>query len=78
MLFPPLQTPFAIPPLHAGEDDPTGYLWSNWTIEPTVALGVLGMAILYMLWTGARNERRPDADERPVSRGQRVAFSRVC
>jgi putative membrane protein len=39
------------PLLHAGGVDPTGWLWSDWNIEPTVAIGVLVLAAGYLFLT---------------------------
>lgn len=34
---------FRSPLLHAGGVDPTGWLWSDWNIEPTIAIGLLAL-----------------------------------
>ena len=62
------------PLLHAGEADPTGWLHSDWSVQPTVALGVFGIVVAYLAWTGPLNRRRPGAEARPVSGGQVAAF----
>jgi putative membrane protein len=64
----------ALPVLHAGEPDPTGFLWSDWRLEPGVVLGVLVLVGGYLVWTGPRNRGRAGAGERAVSGGQRAAF----
>lgn len=59
---------------HAGQPDPTGYLFSNWTVQPGIVLGLFALIVWYVLTTGPMNRRRPGADQRPVTTGQRVAF----
>lgn len=39
------------PLLHAGGVDPTGWLWSDWNIEPTIAIGLLAMLAGYLFVT---------------------------
>ena len=39
---------FRGPLLHAGGVDPTGWLWSDWNIEPTVAIGLLALVAGYL------------------------------
>ena len=39
------------PLLHAGGVDPTGWLWSDWNIEPTIAIGLLAMLTGYLFLT---------------------------
>ena len=34
---------FRFPLLHAGGVDPTGWLWSDWNVEPTIAIGLLAL-----------------------------------
>ena len=70
----PHASALAIPVLHAGEADPRGWLRSDWSIEPTVALGVVAVVVAYLAWTGPLNRRRPGAAARPVTAGQRAAF----
>ena len=70
-LFP---APFALPVRHGDGPDPTGPLWSDWSLEPTVMLGVFALVAVYLAWIGPLNRRRPDAAARTVSRGQVVAF----
>ena len=38
--------------LHAGGVDPTGWLWSDWNIEPTIAIGLLALVAGYLFITG--------------------------
>jgi len=58
-------------PLHVGTADPTGPLHSDWTLEPTVVLGLLTLVGAY-LW--ATRAGRTQGGIRPVSGGQRAAF----
>ena len=39
------------PLLHAGGVDPTGWLWSDWNIEPTIAIGLLALVTGYLFLT---------------------------
>ena len=64
----------ALPPLHGGEPDPTGRLWSDWSVEPTVVLGVFGLIGAYFAAIGPLNRRRPGAEARRVTGGQTAAF----
>jgi len=73
MSMPPLRA-VMLPPLHSGAADPHGWLWSDWSLEPTVVLGVLVLAAGYLVLTGPRRRRSPGSAERPVSGGQRAAF----
>ena len=60
--------PFRFPLLHAGGVDPTGWLWSDWNIEPTIAIGLLVLVAGYLYLT-----RGEDAS-RPSTRAQKTAF----
>jgi putative membrane protein len=42
---------FRTPLLHAGGVDPTGWLWSDWNIEPTIAIGLLALVTAYLFIT---------------------------
>lgn len=42
---------FRSPLLHAGGPDPTGWLWSDWNIEPTIAIGLLALLAGYLFLT---------------------------
>jgi putative membrane protein len=42
---------FRGPLLHAGGVDPTGWLWSDWNIEPTIAIGLLALLAGYLFLT---------------------------
>jgi len=74
MTFSPIDSLRTLPLLHAGQPDPTGWLWSDWTVAPTVVLGVLALVVAYLAWTGPLNRRRPGAADRPVAPGQVAAF----
>ncbi|MEZ4498741.1 MAG: cytochrome c oxidase assembly protein [Thermomicrobiales bacterium] len=67
-----------LPTLHSGVGFPTGWLHSDWRIDPSVLLVAFAMAAGYTLLTGTRNAKRPDAAERLVSTGQRVRFLLGC
>ena len=60
--------------LHGTGGYPTGPLHSDWHPDPTVVLGVIALIAAYIAWTGPLNRRRPNAADRPVSPGQRIAF----
>lgn len=62
------------PVLHGAAGYPSGYLHSNWTPQPTVIVGILGLIAAYVAWTGPLNRRRPDAALRPVSTAQKTYF----
>jgi len=68
----PLGVRGALPGRHGGETDPTGPLWSDWSLEPTVIVGVLALVGAYLYATG-RGRGRAAADP-PVTAGQRAAF----
>lgn len=59
---------FRFPLLHAGGVDPTGWLWSDWNVEPTIAIGLLAFVAGYLYLT-----RGTDAS-RSVTRAQKTAF----
>lgn len=67
-----------LPVLHGADGFPTGWLHSNWMIDPTVVLAAFALAAGYVLYTGTFNARRPDAADRAVSGRQRVAFLLGC
>jgi putative membrane protein len=54
--------------LHVGGVDPTGWLWSDWNVEPTIAIGLLALVAGYLYVT-----REPDA-ARPTSTKQKACF----
>lgn len=72
---------FPGPILHAGGVDPTGWLWSDWNIEPTIAIGLLGLVAVYLYLTrqpatpepGAAGAR-PGTASRATTAGQRASF----
>lgn len=39
--------------LHAGGIDPTGWLWSDWNVEPTIGIGLLALVAGYLFLTRA-------------------------
>jgi putative membrane protein len=59
---------FRFPLLHAGGVDPTGWLWSDWNIEPTIAIGLLVLVAGYLYLTRGENAARP------TTRAQKTAF----
>ena len=59
---------FRFPLLHAGGVDPTGWLWSDWNIEPTIAIGLLVLVAGYLYLT------RGDDAARPTTRAQKASF----
>jgi putative membrane protein len=66
--------PFRFPILHAGGVDPTGWLWSDWNVEPTIAIGLLALVAGYLVAVGRRSEvgGRKNGGE-TASRESRVA-----
>ena len=64
----------SFPILHAGEADPTGWLHRDWSVQPTVVVGLFGLVVAYLAWTGPLNRRRPGAEDRPVTGGQTATF----
>ena len=61
-------------PLHGDPRLLTGPWWTSWQIDPTVAVGVVGLAAAYAVLTSSAR-RGP---ERPVTAGQRTAFFAGC
>jgi cytochrome c oxidase assembly factor CtaG len=59
------------PLLHAGGVDPTGWLWSDWNIEPTIAIGLLALLAIYLYFT-----RQPDPSNSSSSDTTRAVTSR--
>ena len=47
--------------LHVGGADPTGWLWSDWNVEPTIAIGLLALVAGYLYVT------KEPADSSPLS-----------
>lgn len=63
------------PLLHVGGVDPTGWLWSNWQIEPTISLGLLALLAAYFI--AARKFEGTDpagGAPRTTSRKQKISF----
>jgi putative membrane protein len=71
---------FRFPLLHAGGVDPTGWLWSDWNLEPTVAIGLLALVAGYLLLArGVRGEGLAVQEDsasltRSVTPRQKAAF----
>jgi putative membrane protein len=49
------------PLLHAGGVDPTGWLWSDWNVEPTIAIGLLALVTGYLFATRTSSFSRQKA-----------------
>ncbi len=64
--------------LHASGGPPGGRFFTHWYLEPSVAVTVVGLVAAYVAWTGPLNRRRPGAEARPVSSGQRAMFLGGC
>ncbi|CAN5525651.1 cytochrome c oxidase assembly protein [soil metagenome] len=64
----------SLPVLHGQDGFPTGRLSSDWAIDPTVVIVAFAILAAYVLYTGTFNARREDAEKRPVSTKQRMAF----
>lgn len=54
------------PLLHAGGIDPTGWLWSDWNIEPTIAIGLLALTAAF-LWLTRRETAAGATPAAPAS-----------
>jgi len=66
---------FSLPILHAqGAVYPTGWLHSNWKLEPSIIIGAIVLAALYVIWTGSKNRDAAGNPIDPVSARQRIAF----
>ena len=67
---------FRVPLLHAGGIDPTGWLWSDWNVEPTVAVGLLALVAgyLYLMRTRAASAGAAADTTHPVTTAQKAAF----
>ena len=65
--------PFVL--LHAGEPDPTGFLFSSWSIQPGVAIGLVALVAAYVLLARPRSRHQPGWERRTVSAGQKAALS---
>jgi putative membrane protein len=63
---------FRGPLLHAGGVDPTGWLWSDWNIEPTIAIGLLAMLAGYLFLT--RDTGSTSNPERVTTGRQKASF----
>jgi putative membrane protein len=63
---------FRGPLLHAGGVDPTGWLFSDWNVEPTIAIGLLAMLAGYLYLT--RDNGAGSAPERVTTGKQKASF----
>ncbi|MFN8664292.1 MAG: cytochrome c oxidase assembly protein [Thermomicrobiales bacterium] len=63
---------FRGPLLHAGGVDPTGWLFSDWNVEPTIAIGLLAMLAGYLYLT--RDTGEGSAPERVTTGKQKASF----
>lgn len=63
---------FRGPLLHAGGVDPTGWLFSDWNVEPTIAIGLLAMLASYLYLT--RDNGAGSAPERVTTGKQKASF----
>ena len=63
---------FRGPLLHAGGVDPTGWLWSDWNIEPTIAIGLLAMLAGYLFLT--RDPGSTPNPDRVTTSKQKASF----
>ncbi len=63
---------FRGPLLHAGGVDPTGWLFSDWNVEPTIAIGLLAMLAGYLYLT--RDTGAGSAPERVTTGKQKASF----
>ncbi len=66
--------PLAAVLLHGDPRLLTGPLWTNWSLDPTVALGTFGLAAGYVVLTSPSRT----GPGRPVGAGQRIAFLAGC
>ena len=65
-------------PLHGDPRFLRGPLWTSWQIDPTVLLGVLGLAAAYVILTSRWNERWTGIPDRQVTGAQRRSFLAGC
>ena len=61
---------FRGPLLHAGGVDPTGWLWSDWNVEPTIAIGLLATLAGYLFLT---RDAAADAHPERITTGRQKA-----
>jgi putative membrane protein len=59
-----------IPILHVGGVDPTGPLWSDWNLEPTIVVGLLALVAGYLYLVRRREAAGPRDQPAPVEIGQ--------
>lgn len=65
------------PLLHVGGVDPTGWLWSDWQLEPTISVGLLALLAIY-LFAARKFEgsppNPPGGAPRTTTRRQKICF----
>lgn len=61
-------------PLHVGGPEPSGPMYTHWFLDPKTAAAIFAVTVLYLLWVGPLNRRRPGSDQRPVTRAEIVKF----
>lgn len=67
-----------VPLLHVGGKQPTGPYYTHWVLEPSIAIGVFALAVLYLAALGPINRRYPGFEERTASRAQIASFLGGC
>lgn len=67
-----------LPILHGAAEDPTGWLNSNWTLDPGVVLATLVLGAGYLYLTSARFTGRNAKSRLAVSTGQKVSWLLGC
>lgn len=65
-------------PLHGDLRLLRGPLWTSWQIDPTVLIGVLGLAAAYVILSSQWNERWTGIADRQVTSAQRRSFLAGC
>ncbi len=60
----------SLPLLHIGGPEPTGFLYSHWILDPSIALLIIVLTGAYLAVVGPLNRRRPGVENRPVSSSQ--------
>ena len=65
-----------LPILHVGGIDPTGPLWSDWNVEPTIVVGLLALVAGYLFLVRRResagDQHQPQPDQ--FGKGHTGAF----
>lgn len=57
----------SLPILHVGGPEPTGFLYSHWMLDPSIAVGIILSTAAYLAIVGPLNRRRPGSENRPVT-----------